>query len=109
MPDRKLPMSGEDVRNVQNVGIMDKFKMVRQGLDPQNPDHINRYRAGGQNMNQGGMVQGYAQGGMVPNMAPPPAPGQPGTQPPQTQTQPMTEMDDQKQMQMDALRKLRGF
>lgn len=57
--DNQRPgFTGEDVRAVQDLGIMDKFRMVKQGLDPQNSDHIKKFKSGQQmaNMNQGGMV-----------------------------------------------------
>lgn len=98
--DKKpLPINGQDVQNTQNLGIVDKFNMVRSGLDPGKADHVAQYLAQ--------KKQGYADGGMVSNMMPPQPPIQaPG---PQMQTQPMPQMDQQKQMQMDALRKLRGI
>lgn len=42
----QLPTTGEDVKAIQDLGVLDKINMRRQGLDPWNPDDVKRYRSG---------------------------------------------------------------
>lgn len=39
-----LPISGKDVQELQNLGIIDKVKMKHLGLDPWNPDDVHKYK-----------------------------------------------------------------
>lgn len=127
--DRPLPISGQDVKQVQDVGIMDKFGMVRQGLDPSNSDHVQKYMlAKNQGMAEGGQVKTpaeiaqdsmrkafhFAEGGMVPPQQQMPAqmpqqmaPQQPMGPAPLQQPAPLTQ--NPQAMQLAALQKLRGF
>lgn len=99
MPDnRPLPFSGQDVQQVQDVGIMDKFGMVRQGLDASNPDHVRKYMASKQGMSNGGVVVPQQ-----PSVAARPMGPAPLQQPaPQVAQSPNA-------MQLAALQRLRGF
>lgn len=57
-PGQPLPISGQDVQANQNLSMIDRFKMVKQGLDPGNPDHVKQYHSGQ-------TVATYSEGGQV--------------------------------------------
>jgi hypothetical protein len=41
-----LPISGQDTQKIQDLNILDKINMKKQGLDPWNTDDIDKYRSG---------------------------------------------------------------
>lgn len=95
--NNQLPVNGQDVQTVQNLGFMDRLKMVHQGLDPSDPTQIQKFQQSQpQNMADGGAVKPS-----VPEMQRPmgPAPLQ----------QPAPGMLNPAQMQMAALKKVRGY
>lgn len=55
-----LPVSGSDTQMIQDLNILDKIRMKAKGLDPWNPNDVEKYR------NSGTEVQ-MADGGEVPS------------------------------------------